>query len=93
MKSIIILLLLFGLYISSSKVENPEVALDIYKGHKSKIYKCISETKGISTLLKELSISKINADENLPLDFLSIKLTKVDRLAIKNCKKVVFRKN
>jgi len=74
-------------------METPGVVADIYKGLKSKIYKCVSENEGISAELKDLSIKNINADENLPLVFHTITLSKEDRKAIRKCKKEVFRKS
>ena len=93
MKSIIFLLCLITYSICTSKKETPGVVADIYKGLKSKIYKCVSESEGISTQLKELATKNLNADENLPLAFLSIELTKDDRKVIRNCKKEAFRKS
>ncbi len=92
MKSIIVFLLLLGLSICTSKNENPGVVADIYKGYKSKIYKCVSETEGVSDQLKDLCTKNLNADESLPLGFHTIQLTKEDRKAIRACKKIVFKK-
>ena len=92
MKTIIILLSIFVLSNCTSKMDTPSVVADIYKGFKSKIYKCVSESEGISTQLKELATKNLSADESLPLGFHSIELTKEDRKAIRACKKQAFRK-
>ena len=92
MKYIILLLSLFALSLCTTRKETPGIVADIYKGIKTKIYKCVSETSGISAQLKELSEKNLNSDENLPLAFHTIDLTKDDRLAIKNCKRQVFIK-
>ena len=92
MKYIILLLSLFALSLCTTKKEIPGVVADIYKGIKTKIYKCVSETSGISPKLKELSEKNLNSDENLPLAFHTIDLTKDDRLAIKTCKRQAFIK-
>ena len=93
MRTIILLLSLFALSLCTSRREVPGVVADIYKGLKSKIYKCVSESEGISTQLKDLAIKNLNADESLPLVFHSIELTKDDRKAIRTCKKEAFRKS
>ena len=59
MKYIIFLISLIGLSLCTTKMEAPGVVADIYKGLKSKIYKCVSESEGISTQLKDLAIKNI----------------------------------
>ena len=90
MKYIIFLISLIGLSLCTTKMEAPGVVADIYKGLKSKIYKCVSESEGISAQLKELSTKNLNADESLPLSFHTIELTKDDRKVIRTCKKEAF---
>ena len=93
MKSFIFFICLFSLSICTSKMDTPGQVADIYKGLKSKIYKCVSESEGISSQLKDLCIKNINADESLPLGFHTIELTKEDRKVIRACKKEAFRKS
>ena len=93
MKSIILFFALFALAICTTRKEAPGVVADIYKGVKSKIYKCVYESENISSQLKELSNKNLNVDESLPLAFHTIELTKEDRQAIRKCKKEAFRKS
>ena len=93
MKSIILFFALLALAICTTRKEAPGVVADIYKGVKSKIYKCIYESENISSQLKELSSKNLNVDESLPLAFHTIELTKEDRQAIRKCKKEAFRKS
>ncbi len=93
MKSIVLLFCLFALSICTSKREIPGEVADIYKGLKSKIYKCVYESENISPQLKELSNKNLNSDESLPFSFNTIELTKEDRQTIRKCKKEAFRKS
>ena len=92
MKYILFFIILIGLSLCTTKREAPGVVADIYKGLKSKIYKCVFESESISSQLKELATNNLKADENLPLAFHTIELTKNDRTVIRNCKKEAFRK-
>ena len=74
-----------------SKMEAPTKVADIYKGLKSKIYKCVLESNVISNELKELATKNQNADESEPLMFQSIQLTRDDRITIRDCKRAAIR--
>ena len=89
----IFLFCLIAYTLCTSKMEKPGVVADLYKGLKSKIYKCVAESQNISSELKELATKHLNSDENLPLAFHSIDLTRDDRIVIRNCKKEVFKKS
>ena len=91
MKSILIFISLLALILCTSRVENPGVVADIYKGVKGKIYKCVSGTEGISKALKDLTTKNLQVNEDAPLNFHTIPLTKEDRIAIKDCKREAFR--
>ena len=86
-----IILFLFVYAICTSKMEAPSQVADIYKGLKSKIYKCVLESDKISAELKELATKNTNTDESQPLMFHTIKLTIDDRIAIRDCKKAALR--
>ena len=86
-----ILLYLFIYTICTSKMEAPKEVADIYKGLKSKIYKCVTEKEQISNELKDLATKYMNSDESQPLMFHSIQLTIDDRKAIRDCKKAALR--
>ena len=86
-----IFLFLFVYTLCSSKMEAPTKVADIFKGLKSKIYKCVSESDKISSELKELATKNMNADESAPLMFHTIKLTIDDRITIRDCKKAALR--
>ena len=87
----LVLLFLFVYTICTSKMEVPSQVADIYKGLKSKIYKCVLESNKISDELKELATKNTKADESQPLMFHTIKLTIDDRIAIRDCKKAALR--
>jgi hypothetical protein len=74
-------------------MEKPGEVADIYKGLKSKIYKCVAESENISAGLKELATKNLNSDENLQLAFHYNDLTRDDKIAIRNCKKAAFKKS
>ena len=86
-----ILLFLFVYTICTSKMEAPSKVADIYKGLKSKIYKCVLEAEKVSEELKDLAQKNLNADESNPLMFHTIKLTIDDRIAIRDCKKAALK--
>ena len=87
----IILLFLFVYSLCTTKQEAPSKVADIYKGIKSKIYKCVLESDKISAELKELAEKNKNADESNPLMFHSIQLTKNDRITIRDCKRAALK--
>ena len=89
----IILLFLFVYALCTTKQEAPSQVADIYKGLKSKIYKCVMESDKISSELKDLAKKNLNADESNPLMFHSIKLTIDDRITIRDCKRAALRKS
>ena len=89
----IFLLCLIAYTLCTSKMEKPGEVADIYKGLKSKIYKCVAESENISAGLKELATKNLNSDENLPLAFHYNDLTRDDKIAIRNCKKAAFKKS
>ena len=76
----------------TTRREKPTEAADIYKGIKTKIYKCVLNSEKISTALKELAIKNLNREESLPLGFHSIELTDEDRHIIRDCKRDAFIK-
>ena len=86
-----VLLLLFVYSLCTSKMEAPSKVADIYKGIKSKIYKCVLESDKISAELKELAEKNKIADESNPLMFHSIQLTKNDRITIRDCKRAALK--
>ena len=86
-----VLLFLFAYTISTTKMGIPTAIADIFKGLKSKIYKCVAEKPLISQELKDLAVKHINSDESQPLMFHSIQLTLEDRKAIRDCKRSALR--
>ena len=90
---IFVFLFLIVYSLCTTKYEAPTKVADIYKGLKSKIYKCVSESDKISNELKELASKNINADENNPLMFHTIQLTIDDRITIRDCKRAALRKS
>ena len=89
----IFLFCLIAYSLCTSKMEKPGEVADIYKGIKSKIYKCVAESENISAELKELATKNLNSDENLPLAFHSVALTREDKITIRNCKKEAFKRS
>ena len=87
----IIFVFLFVYAFCTTKMDAPTKVADIYKGFKSKIYKCVLESNSISNELKELARQNLNADESQPLMFQSIQLTRDDRIAIRDCKRAAIR--
>ena len=87
----LVLIFLFAYAISTSKMGYPTAVADIFKGLKSKIYKCVTEKELISQELKDLATKHINSDESQPLMFHSIELTLEDRKAIRDCKRAALR--
>ena len=90
MKYILFFFSLISLSFCTTRKETQGVVADIYKGLKSKIYKCVYESENISPQLKELTSNSSNFEENLPLAFNTIELTQDDRKAIRTCKKKAF---
>jgi len=90
MKSILFIALIIG---TLSNVRKPVVGqiADIFKGVKNKIYKCVANSGEASEQLKELALKNLNSDEEKPLNFHSIELSKEDIKIIRNCKKEAFR--
>ena len=89
----IFLFCLIAYSLCTSKMDKPGEIADLYKGLKAKIYKCVAESGNISARLKELANKNLNCDETKPLMFLSIELTREDKIVIRNCKKEAFKKN
>ena len=90
MKSIIILSL-FILCLSNTKVAPPEKVADIFHGVKQKIYQCVSTSSEASETLKQYAKKQLQANSNLSFNFNSIELTQEDREVIRNCKRDSFR--
>ena len=76
----------------TTRKEKPAQVADIYKGIKTKIYKCVANSEKASTALKELATKNLNTQESLPLLFHSIELTDDDRHIIRDCKRDAFIK-
>ena len=76
----------------TSKKAIPEEIVDIYKGIKAKIYKCVLNSDKASSVLKELANKNMNFEESKPLNFHSIDLTGEDRQIIRDCKREAFIK-
>ena len=92
MKCIIFLLVLISYTLCDSQ-KSPRIQIsDIYKTFKTKIYKCILETEGVSPQLKELATKNLDSDEAQFINFESIGLSLEDRHIIRECKKQAFRK-
>ena len=93
MKSIIFLFVLIACALCETK-KNPRIQIsDIYKTFKTKIYKCILETEGVSAQLKELASKNLDSDETQLINFESISLSLEDRHIIRECKKKAFMKS
>ena len=88
----ILLLFLITYALSSTRKEKPAQVSDIYKGIKTKIYKCVANSEKASTALKELANKNLNSQDSLPLLFHSIELTDEDRHIIRDCKREAFIK-
>ena len=88
----IILFALIVCALSTTKKEPPAQVADIYKGIKSKIYKCVADSEKASAALKELANKNLNLEESQPLNFHSIELTNDDRHVIRECKRQAFIK-
>ena len=88
----IFLLLLIAYTLCTTKREKPAQVADIYKGIKTKIYKCVANSEKASISLKELATKNLNTEESLPLGFHSIELTEEDRHIIRDCKRDAFIK-
>ena len=88
----IILFALIVCALSTTKKEPPAQVADIYKGIKSKIYKCVADSEKASAALKELANKNLNLQESQPLNFHSIELTNDDRHVIRECKREAFIK-
>ena len=88
----IILFALIACALSTTKKEPPAQVADIYKGIKSKIYKCVADSEKASAALKELANKNLNLQESQPLNFHSIELTNDDRHVIRECKREAFIK-
>ena len=88
----IFLLFLITYTLCTTRREKPAQVADIYKGIKTKIYKCVANSEKASTALKELATKSLNAEESLPLGFHSIELTDDDRHIIRDCKRDAFIK-
>ncbi len=88
----IILLALIICILSTTKMGPPAEVADIYKGIKSKIYKCVANSEKASAALKELSNKNLDLGDNQPLNFHSIELTTDDRQVIRDCKREAFVK-
>ena len=86
------LLILITYTLCTTRREKPGQVADIYKGIKTKIYKCVANSEKASTALKELATKNLNAEESLPLSFHSIELTEDDRHIIRDCKREAFIK-
>ena len=76
----------------TTRKEKPAQVADIYKGIKTKIYKCVANSEKASTALKELANKNLNSQDSLPLLFHSIELTDEDRHIIRDCKRDAFIK-
>ncbi len=87
----VLFLFLIAYSLCSSRRQRPGQIADIYKGIKSKIYKCVSDSEKASAALKELATKNLNSGESQTLNFHSIELTKEDREVIRNCKKEAFK--
>ena len=88
----IFLLFLVTYALCTTRREKPAQVADIYKGIKTKIYKCVANSEKASSALKELATKNLNAEESLPLGFHSIELTDDDRHIIRDCKREAFIK-
>ena len=92
MKSTLFLLALISYVLCTSKREPRVQIADIYKGFKTKIYQCISNSERASAQLKELATKKLNSNETQFLNFHSMDLSPEDHYIIRQCKKDAFRK-
>ena len=88
----IILLALITFAISTTRKEPPAQVADIYKGIKSKIYKCVANSEKASAALKELANKNKDLEDSQPLNFYTIELTNDDRHIIRECKREAFIK-
>ena len=78
--------------ISTTKSPISAEIADIYKGIKTKIYKCVLNSDKASSTLKELANKNLNLKEAKPLNFHSIDLNGEDRQIIRDCKRQAFIK-
>ena len=88
----IVLFCLIVYTLCTSKKPIPAEIVDIYKGIKTKIYKCVLNSDKSSSALKELANKNLNLEESKPLNFHSIDLTGEDKQIIRDCKREAFIK-
>ena len=92
MKRILLFLYLFTLYNSTPSVDKPTMVKDLFKGVKTRIYRCISKSENASDKLKELVEKNMNTKGSLPLNIGSTDLTQDDRSIILQCRREAFKK-
>ena len=90
MKSLI-LISLFIMCLSETKVVKPLKIADVFSGVKKTIYECVSTSTEASQTLKNFGKKNLESNENLPLNFNSIELTQEDREVIRKCKRDAFK--
>ena len=91
MKRFLCLLALFAFALCSSKKTNKEIDPNVRNEIRAKIIECISNTDGISEVLKKYLETLKTSDERIPLHFSKVELESSDREKIRNCKREVFK--
>ena len=91
MKRFLCLLALFAFALCSSKKTNKEIDPNVRNEIRAKIIECISNTDGISEVLKKYLETLKTSDERIPLHFSKVELESSDREKIRKCKREVFK--
>ena len=91
MKRFLCLLALFAFALCSSRKTNKEIDPNVRNEIRAKIIECISNTDGISEVLKKYLETLKTSDERIPLHFSKVELESSDREKIRNCKREVFK--
>ena len=91
MKRFLCLLALLAFALCSSRKTNKEIDPNVRNEIRAKIIECISNTDGISEVLKKYIETLKTSDERIPLHFSKVELESSDREKIRNCKREVFK--
>ena len=91
MKRFLCLLALLAFALCSSRKTNKEIDPNVRNEIRAKIIECISNTDGISEVLKKYIETLKTSDERIPLHFSKVELESSDREKIRECKREVFK--
>jgi len=89
MKSLIFLISLAFIF---ADVKKESVVSDIFKGIKTRIFKCIEKSEEASSKLKELATKNLESDDAHILSLKSLDLSDEDKQVVKTCRKNAFKR-